>query len=78
MVESMSMIEWHDGDKTIGVDATDVLQQLVGGWNPPTVNELKVVLARRGRVAPPNNIETDEQFMQRLHACGMLAYRKID
>ena len=78
MVESMSMIEWHDGDKTIGTDATDVLQQLVGGWNPPTINELKVVLARRGRIEPPNNIETDEQFMQRLDACGMLSYRKID
>ena len=74
----MKMIKWHNGETTVGTDATDVLHQLRGGWNPPTVNELKVVLARRGRVEPPNNIETDEQFMQRLHASGMLSYKHLD
>ena len=76
MVEGMSMIEWHNGEVTVGIDATDLLKQLRGGWNPPTVNELKVVLARRGRIDAPSNTETDDQFLQRLDAAGMLSYSK--
>lgn len=76
MVEGMSMIEWHNGEVTVGTDATDLLKQLRGGWNPTDVHELKVVLARRGRINAPTNTETDEQFLQRLDAAGMLFYSK--
>jgi len=72
MVESMNMsIEWHNGEITQGVSATDALKQLLNGWNPPTIPELKKVLAKRGNVPPPNNTETDAQFLQRLHDAGM-------
>jgi hypothetical protein len=76
MVDGMNMsIEWHNGEITEAVSATDALKQLLNGWNPPTIPELKVVLAKRGNLPPPNNTETDEQFLQRLHDAGMFVLR---
>jgi hypothetical protein len=76
MVESMNMsIEWHNGEVTEATNATHALEQLLHGWNPSTLPELKTVLAKRGNVPPPNNTETDEQFLQRLHDAGIFVLR---
>lgn len=76
MVEGMNvMIEWHNGETTNAETATEALEQLLHGWNPSTVPELRAVLAKRGRIEPPNNEETDEQFLQRLHDAGIFDLR---
>jgi hypothetical protein len=76
MVEGMNMsIEWHNGEINEAENATQILEQLLHGWNPPTIPELKVVLAKRGNLPPPNNTETDEQFLQRLHDAGIILLR---
>jgi hypothetical protein len=76
LVEGMIVsIEWHDGEITSGESASEVFEKLLPGWNPPTVPELKATLARRGRITPPNNEETDEQFLARLDKCGMLVLK---
>jgi hypothetical protein len=78
MVEIMKRIKWHNGETTEGATATDLLKQLLHGWNPDTVPELKIVLAKRGQVAPPTAQENDEEFLRRLHANGMLVYHSDD
>lgn len=65
-------IEWLNGEVNRGNDATEILEQLLHGWNPSTLPELKAVLAKRGNIPAPNNNETDEQFLQRLHDAGIL------
>ncbi len=73
MVEGMTiMLEWIDGEKQVANTATEALEQLLHGWNPSTLPELRAVLAKRGRIAVPDNTETDEQFLQRLHDAGVL------
>jgi hypothetical protein len=74
MVEDMKRIKWLNGEQTVAENATDLLEQLLHGWNPDTVPELKVVLAKRGNVSPPSNKESDDQFLQRLHQHGMFDY----
>lgn len=75
-MESVNVvIEWHNGEVTKADNATDALEQLLHGWNPSTLPELKKVLARRASVPPPNNTETDEQFLQRLHDAGIFLLR---
>lgn len=68
------MIKWWDGSRTVGADASDILKKLTGGWNPDSVQELKVELAKRGSVSPPSNAETDEDFLMRLSSYGMFDY----
>lgn len=71
----MKMIEWHNGEQTHGTDATHLLKQLLHGWNPSTVPELKVALARRGQIPfDEQGEETDEDFLLRLHNAGVLLY----
>jgi hypothetical protein len=43
-------ILFRGGQKLWGADAYDVLQQLRGGWNPDSVDELKISLARRAGI----------------------------
>ncbi len=66
------MLEWLDGEKTTAETPRQALEQLLHGWNPSTLPELRAVLAKRGRIAPPNNEETDAQFLARLHDAGVL------
>jgi hypothetical protein len=68
------VIRWWDDSETEGDDATEILNKLTGGWNPESVDELKVVLAKRGEVSPPSNAETDEEFLRRLAKHGMFDY----
>lgn len=68
---------WRDGHVTHGVDATDVLLKLCGGWNPNTVIELREVLARRAGVVLTPQAFDDEQFLQQLDAAGALTYQHV-
>lgn len=63
---------WHNGEKTIGQDATHVLSQILGGWNPDTMNELRLTLARRASIEPPREGESDLEFLWRLDAASLL------
>jgi hypothetical protein len=74
MVEDMKRIKWWNGEQTVAENATGLLEELLHGWNPDTVPELKVVLAKRGNVSPPSNAESDDDFLQRLHKNGMFDY----
>lgn len=77
MVAGMNMsIEWHNGETNEAETATEILEQLLHGWNPSTLPELKTVLAKRAVISPPNNTETDEQFLQRLHDAGVLVFNR--
>lgn len=60
------MIMWGDHSIESGHSATDVLEQVCGGWNPPTVPELRRVLAKRCGLASPTASETDLDFLRRL------------
>lgn len=71
-------ILWRDGSVTKGANATEVLEQECGGWNPQTVAELRVALAQRaGMYISPTEFD-DEQFLQHLDACGVLTYQHIN
>lgn len=70
-------ILWRDGDVTKGKDATDVLQQLCGGWNPDTVLELRNVLAQRAGVTISPATLDDDGFLRHLDATGVLTYQRI-
>lgn len=72
------VIRWWDDSVTRGKDATDILNKLTGGWNPESVDELKVVLAKRGQVSAPSNAESDEAFLMRLAKHGMFDYNTED
>lgn len=63
---------WKDGKKTSGVDATHVLNQLLGGWNPPDIDSLRYVLAQRARIEFIRPGETDLEFLHRLDAASLL------
>jgi hypothetical protein len=79
MVASMSVaVLWHDGEITAGKDATDVLRQLLGGWNPNTVAELRDVLARRSLINVDDARKlNDDEFLQLLDCKGTLTYQQI-
>jgi hypothetical protein len=79
MVASMSVaVLWQDGEVTAGKDATDVLQQLLGGWNPNTVAELRDVLARRSLINVDDARQlNDDEFLQLLDCKGTLTYQQI-
>jgi len=69
---------WQDGEVTAGKDATDVLQQLLGGWNPNTVAELRDVLARRSLINVDDARQlNDDEFLQLLDCKGTLTYQQI-
>lgn len=71
-------VMWHNGEVTVGKDARDVLQQLLGGWNPNTIIELRDVLARRALI---NVVDArklnDDEFLQLLDCKGILTYQQI-
>ena len=69
---------WHDGEVTQGVDASDVLNQLCGGWNPNTVFELRSVFAKRALCNELIEHLTDDEFLQLLDAKGVLTYQHIN
>jgi len=69
---------WQDGEVTAGKDATDVLRQLLGGWNPNTVAELRDVLARRSLINVGDARQlNDDEFLQLLDCKGTLTYQQI-
>jgi hypothetical protein len=69
---------WHDGDVTHGKNATDVLEQLCGGWNPNTVIELRSVFAKRALCNELIEQLSDDEFLQLLDAKGVLTYQHIN
>jgi hypothetical protein len=79
MVASMSVaVLWHDGEITAGKDANEVLQQLLGGWNPNTIGELRDVLARRALINVDDARQlNDDEFLQLLDCKGALTYQQI-
>lgn len=40
-------VTFGDGSVIVGATHTDVLAQLCGGWNPPTVSRLRYAIANR-------------------------------
>ena len=72
------MIAWLDGSVDSGSDATNVLEQVCGGWNPPTVEQLRYVLAKRAAIFAPTADESDLEFLYRLRNCGVIAIYKVD
>ncbi len=61
------MIMWADHSIESGCSATDVLEQVYGGWNPPTIRGLRRVLAKRCGLAPPmTSFASSAQCLKRL------------
>ena len=71
-------ILWRVGEVTRGRDATDVLEQLLGGWNPKTIIELREVLARRAGLTISPSCVDDDGFLRQLDAVGVLTYQLIN
>ena len=67
---------WADGEIIRGVDATDCLSRMLGGWNPNTVIELRHVLARRAMLDNFAQLN-DQEFLQALDAQGALTFQQI-
>jgi len=61
-----------DGEQVVGIDATDVLSRMLGGWNPDTMSELRDVLAKRACIPPKRDDESDLEFLYRLDAATLL------
>lgn len=79
LVETMTVaVLWRDGEVTKGRDATDVLEQLLGGWNPNTIIELRDVLARRAGLSISPACLDDDGFLRQLDAVGVLTYQLIN
>ncbi len=72
------MIMWADHSIESGHSATDVLQQVCGGWNPPTVPALRKVLAKRTGLTPPMKGETDLEFLYRLADAKVILLYEVD
>ena len=72
------MIMWGAHSIESGHSATDVLQQVCGGWNPPTVPELRKVLERRCRLSPSTEGETDLEFLRRLADAKVILLYELD
>ena len=72
------MIMWGDHSIESGHSATDVLQQVCGGWNPPTVPELRKVLERRCRLSKSTEGETDLEFLRRLAEAKIILLYELD
>lgn len=71
------VIMWPDRSLTSGQDATDILEQLCGGWNPETIPELRRTLARRAAMTAPTDEETDREFLDRMVAKGVLKMYEV-
>ena len=72
------MIMWGDHSIESGHSATDVLQQVCGGWNPATVPELRKVLERRCRLSKSTEGETDLEFLRRLAEAKIILLYELD
>jgi hypothetical protein len=72
------MIMWGDHSIESGHSATDVLEQVCGGWNPPTVPELRRVLAKRCGLTHPTASETDLKFLHRLADAKVILLYEVD
>ena len=72
------MIMWGDHSIESGHSATEVLQQVCGGWNPPTVPELRKALERRCRLSQSTKSETDLQFLHRLAEAKIILLYEVD
>ena len=70
-------ILWLDGEVTQGKNATDLLENLCGGWNPNNVEQLRDVLANRACIERPSANISDDEFLQRLDAAGLLTYQTV-
>lgn len=71
------MVLWPDGSLYCGVDATDILHDLCGGWNPSTIPALRRALARRAGISMPTATESDRHFLDRLAAAGVLMIYEV-
>lgn len=78
MVESvMIRILWSDGQISEGVDATDLLSHLLGGWNPDTMTELKHRLAQRANIDDQRDDESDYDFLVRLDSANLFTLQIV-
>ena len=72
------MVLWPDNSIDVGPSATDILIHLCGGWNPPTIAQLRKVLATRCGIAPPTRTESNLEFLRRLSAAGVVRNYEVD
>jgi|GEM_PF-4917480 len=72
------MVMWADGSITSGRDATSLLIDLCGGWNPPTLPAVRRELARRSGIRVPRSDEGDRNFLERLVAAGTIIIFDVD
>jgi len=72
------MIMWPDGTVSCGLDATDLLNGIRGGWNPSSLTALRRVLAQRAGMDAPKRGETNRRFLERLEAAGTIRIFDVD
>jgi len=65
-------ILFPDGESCVGMDATDALSRMLGGWNPETMSELRDVLARRACIESKRDDESDLEFLYRLDSANLI------
>jgi hypothetical protein len=71
-------ILFPDGESVVGMDATDALSRMLGGWNPETMSELRATLARRALIEPKRRDESDLAFLYRLDAASLICVQIIN
>lgn len=69
---------WPSGEVSQAPTATRLLESLCGGWNPDTIEELRVSLARRANIAPPTIDEPDLEFLFRLDSATLLCVQVVN
>ena len=71
------VIMWPDSSIDCGSNATEILKELCGGWNPDTLPELREELARRAGITAPSTTEDDRDFLDRLERRGILRIYEV-
>lgn len=73
MVATLTVqVLFPDGETIASNTATGVLRKMLGGWNPSTLEELRLVLCRRANIPAPTDDEDDLSFLYRLDAATLL------
>ena len=71
------VVMWQDWSIDSGRDATDILRDLCGGFNPETLPALRRALAQRAGIPAPSRSESDRDFLDRLAQRGVLMIYEV-
>lgn len=82
MAELGYAVMFRNGEKFVGFDAYEILEQLRGGWNPDDPIELRMAFARRAGYREHEDFNklatmSDEEFISALDDRGFWVMKRI-